>query len=228
MDRTHSGSDWRESKGFGGVEVALFAAVFMLGMYNVLPISNTPWLFLLGSIMLLLRGKFWGSVGFRWPPHAPTAILLGAVAGVALSVHELIVLEPAVRSFTGAPPDLSFFKDLKGNLQATLFWIALSWVLAGFGEEMVWRGYALNRLSALLGGTTGAWVLAAIAVNIVFGIGHEYQDLTGIIVTAIGGLTYTVLYLLAGRNLAVPIVAHGMQNTCDFIFMYWGGIIPGI
>ena len=95
--RAQSGSGWQESTGFGGVEVALFAAVFMLGMYNVLPVSNTPWLFLLGSMMLLVRGKFWGAVGFRWPPHAPTAILFGAVAGVALSVHELIVLEPTVR-----------------------------------------------------------------------------------------------------------------------------------
>jgi hypothetical protein len=34
--------------------------------------------------------------------------------------------------------------------------------------------------------------------------------------------------VLAGRNLAVPIMAHGTQNTCDFLFMYWGGIIPGI
>ena len=28
-------------------------------------------------------------------------------------------------------------------------------------------------------------------------------------------------------NLAVPIVAHGMQNTCDFLFIYQGGVIPG-
>jgi membrane protease YdiL (CAAX protease family) len=228
MDAAQSGSGWRESPVFAAVEIALFAAVFVAGSIGYLPISHTPYLFVLAWIMLLVRGKRWRDVGFRWPPHAASALVLGVLAGAALSVHELIVLEPAVRSFTGAPPDLSFFKELKGNLGATLFFIALSWVLAGFGEELVWRGYAMNRAAEIFGGTTGAWILSAVVINAAFGLAHEDQGLTGWIVTGIGGMTYAVLYVLAGRNLAVPIVAHGTQNTCDFIFMYVGGIIPGI
>ena len=219
---------WRESAGFGALEAALFAAVFIAGTYNLLPISHTPYLLALAWLMLVVRGKRWADVGLRWPPHAGSAIALGAIAGVVLSVHELIVLEPVVRSITGSSPDLSFFADLKGNLQATLFFIALSWVLAAFGEEMVWRGYAMTRVAELFGGNAAASILSTVAVNIVFGIAHDYQDLTGVIVTAIGGAVYAVLYFLAGRNLAVPIMAHGMQNTCDFLFMYHGGIIPGV
>jgi membrane protease YdiL (CAAX protease family) len=226
MGQAASTLGWRESAGFGLLEAVLFGAVFVAGAY--LPISHTPYLLVLGWLMLFIRGKRWADLGFRWPPHAASALTLGALAGVALSVHELIVLEPVVRSFTGASPDLSMFKELKGNLQATLFWIALSWVLAAFGEEMVWRGYAMNRVAELFGGNAAAWILSTLAVNVVFGVAHEYQDVTGIIVTAIGGVTYALLYLLAGRNLVVPIIAHGAQNTCDFLFMYHGGIIPGI
>ncbi len=226
MGRATEAGGWRESAGFGLLEVVLFGAVFVGGTY--LPISHTPYLLMLGWLMLFVRRKRWADVGFRWPPHAAWALTLGALAGIALSVHELIVLEPVVRSFTGASPDLSMFKDLKGNLQATLFWIALSWVLAAFGEEMVWRGYAMNRVAELFGGNGVAWVLSTLVVSLVFGVAHEYQDVTGVVVTAIGGVTYALLYFLAGRNLAVPIVAHGMQNTCDFLFMYHGGIIPGI
>ncbi|MBP6013452.1 MAG: CPBP family intramembrane metalloprotease [Alphaproteobacteria bacterium] len=228
MGRSTETAGWRNGAAFGLVEVVLFAAVFLAGSLGYLPISHTPYLLVLGWLMLFVRGARWTDVGFRWPPHGASALALGALAGVALSVHELIVLEPLVRSYTGASPDLSLFKDLKGNLQATLFWIALSWVLAAFGEEMVWRGYAMNRVAELFGGNIAAWILSTLAVNVVFGIAHEYQDLTGIIVTTIGGLTYAVLYFLAGRNLAVPIMAHGMQNTCDFTFMYIGGIIPGV
>jgi CAAX protease family protein len=219
---------WRESAGFGALEAVLFATVFIAGTYNLLPISHTPYLLALAWLMLIVRGKRWADVGFRWPPHAPWAIALGATAGAVLSVHELVVLEPVVRSFTGSSPDLSFFKDLRGNLQATLFFIALSWVLAAFGEEMVWRGYAMTRVAELFGGNIAAWILSVVVVNVAFGVAHDYQDLTGIIVTAIGGTVYAVLYFLAGRNLAVPIMAHGMQNTCDFLFMYHGGIIPGV
>jgi hypothetical protein len=218
---------WRDGAGFAMLEVALFVALFIAAGFIDLPVSNTPWFFLLGSLMLLVRGKFWGEVGLRWPRQGLAAIALAALAGVALSVNELLVLEPAVRSFTGSSPDLSFFSELRGNLKATLFWIGLSWVLAAFGEETVWRGYALNRFAAMFGSTRTGWIIAAIVVNVGFGLIHQYQDVTGIIVTGIGGLTYTALYFLAGRNLVVPIVAHGMQNTCDFLFLYHGGIIPG-
>jgi len=224
----HSPGGWREGTAFGLLEVAAFAAVFLAGTYNYLPISHTPYLLVLAWAMLFVSGKTWRDVGFCWPEHAASALLLGAVAGVALSVHELVVLEPLVRSLTGSSPDLSVFKDLKGNLETTVLFIALSWVLAAFGEEMVWRGYAMNRVAEFAGGTTAAWILSTLAVNVVFGVAHDYQDISGIAVTAIGGVTYAVLYFLAGRNLAVPIMAHGMQNTCDFLFMYRGGIIPGI
>ena len=51
--------------------------------------------------------------------------------------------------------------------------------------------------------------------------------MSGVIITAVGGVTYGLLYLLSGRCLAIPIVAHGVQNTCDLMLIYWGGIIPG-
>jgi membrane protease YdiL (CAAX protease family) len=219
---------WRDSAWFAGIELALFAAVFLAGTYNYLPVSHTPYLLVLGWLMLWVRGRRWSDVGFGWPEHGVSAVMLGALAGVALSLHELIVLEPAVRSLTGTSPDLSLFKDFKGNLQLTLLFIALSWVLAAFGEEMVWRGYAMSRVAEFLGGTRSAWALSLIFVSIVFGIAHDYQDLSGIITTAVGGAAFGVLYLLAGRNLTVPIVAHGASNTVDFLFIYHGGIVPGV
>jgi membrane protease YdiL (CAAX protease family) len=228
MEREKTGARWRESTQFGLLEAMLFAAVFIAGTYNLLPISHTPYLLVLAWIMLLVRGKRWKDVGLYWPEHGLWAVGFGVFAGIVLSLNELLVLEPAVRSFTGSSPDLSFFKELKGNLQMTLFFIALSWVLAAFGEEMVWRGYAMTRAAELFGGGGAAWILSLIAVNIVFGIAHDYQDMTGIIVTGIGGAIYAVLYLLSGRNLVIPIMAHGTSNTCDFLFMYQGGIIPGV
>jgi uncharacterized protein len=218
---------WHDSGWFAFVEVALFAGVFLAGTYNVLPISHTPYLLVLAWLMLAMRGKSWRDVGFVWPPHASSAIVLGLVAGLALSLHELIVIEPTVRSLTGASPDLSQFADLEGNLRLTLFWIAVSWLLAAFGEEMVWRGYAMTRVAELSGGGAGAWLVSLVVVSAVFGIAHDYQELSGMIVTAIGGAIYGLLYFLSGRNLVVPIMAHGAQNTCDFALIY-AGLIPGM
>jgi uncharacterized protein len=221
------GKTWRDSMSFAAVEFMCFVGIFVAGTYNYLPISHTPYLLVLAWLMLFVRGKRWADVGLSWPDHARSAIALGLVAGAVLSVNELIVVEPIVRSFTEDSPDLSLFKELRGNLQATLLLIALSWVLAAFGEEMVWRGYAMTRVAEVMGGSAGAWALSLVLVSVAFGIAHDYQALSGIIITAFGGITYGVLYLLAGRNLLVPIMAHGAQNTCDLLFIYHGGLIPG-
>lgn len=218
---------WRDSLWLAVIELLLFIAVFEAGSYNLLPLSHTPWLFILCWGLLLLRGRSWRDVGFRLTASWPFTIAVGAAAGVALSLHELIVLEPVVRHWTGSSPDLSEIKALAGDLQATLLLIGLSWVFAAFGEEMVWRGFAMTRVAEVLGGTASAWAVSLIGVSVIFGIAHSYQDASGVIITAIGGMTYGLLYLLSGRSLAVPIVAHGTQNTCDLLFIYWGGIIPG-
>jgi membrane protease YdiL (CAAX protease family) len=36
-----------------------------------------------------------------------------------------------------------------------------------------------------------------------------------------------ILYLATGRNLVVPIVAHGISNSIDFTVMYLG-FYPGV
>ena len=50
---------------------------------------------------------------------------------------------PMLRRVLSYPPDLSKFNDLVGNAKLLVIYLALNWVLAAFGEEMVWRGYAL-------------------------------------------------------------------------------------
>ncbi len=220
-------ADWRDSLWFAVIELLLFIAVFEAGSYNYLPVSHTPWLFLLCWALLRVRGKRWRDVGFRLTASWPSTTAVGAIAGVALSLHELIVLEPLVRQWTGGSPDLSIIKEIAGSWQNLLLLIAASWVLAAFGEEMVWRGFAMTRVAEVLGGDRWAWVASLIGVSVIFGIAHSYQDLSGVIITAVGGVTYGLLYLLSGRSLAIPIVAHGVQNTCDLLFIYHGGIIPG-
>ena len=64
-DTTSGGGGWRDSFGFGVVELLLFAGVFVAGTYNYLPISHTPYLLVLGWAMLFVRGKTWTDVGFR-------------------------------------------------------------------------------------------------------------------------------------------------------------------
>jgi membrane protease YdiL (CAAX protease family) len=94
--------------------------------------------------------------------------------------------------------------------------VALAWSVAAFGEEMVYRGYLMDRVADLLNRTRHAWIISLIAVQVGFGLAHAYQGVTGVIDEGLMGLLLRLIYLGTGRNLAVSIVAHGIADTTDF------------
>src|SRR5208283_4406022 len=143
--------------------------------------------------------------------------LMGLAAGLLLEGFELFVSQPILVKVLGKQPDLEDFRPLIGNLKLTLIFLALTWTLAAFGEEMVYRGYLMNRVADLFNRTRGAWVISLIGVHVAFGVAHAYQGWTGIIDEGLSGLLLGIIYLRTGRNLAVPIVAHGIGDTIDMV-----------
>jgi membrane protease YdiL (CAAX protease family) len=109
-----------------------------------------------------------------------------------------------------------------GNPKLLLIALALSWILAAFGEEMVYRGYMMNRVADLMNRSRRAWVVSLIAVHVGFGMAHAYQGVTGVIDEGLMGLLLGLIYLRTDRNLAVPIIAHGAQDSIDFILIFLG------
>jgi hypothetical protein len=87
---------------------------------------------------------------------------------------------------------------------------------------MVFRGYLMNRVADLLNRTRGAWIISLIAVHVGFGLAHAYQGVTGIIDEGMMGLLLGVIYLRTGRNLSVPIIAHGIADSIDFVLIFLG------
>jgi len=43
--------------------------------------------------------------------------------------------------------------------------IALLWVLAAFGEELVYRGYLMNRVADLIRGTRTGWIVSLFLIS---------------------------------------------------------------
>lgn len=107
-----------------------------------------------------------------------------------------------------------------GNFRALLGWLAVSWTLAAFGEEMVYRGYLLNRLGDLTGFTTLGWAISLLAVAAFFGMVHAYQGASGILLAGFSGLVQGLAYLATKRNLWVSIICHGVTDTAGFILIY--------
>ena len=85
----------------------------------------------------------------------------------------------------------------------------------------------MNRVADLAGPRRAGWLTSLIVVSIIFGVTHLYQGTSGIIAITITGLLLGALYLVTGRNLWVPIIAHGVNDTVGFLLIFLGKY-PGL
>ena len=209
------------------LEIATFAAIFWADWAGYIPLSKTPELFIAAWLFMAARGVSWRSVGFAAPKNWPTLAMVGVAGGGAYFLIEFFGTQQLLLRLTGEYPDLHEFDDIVGNLELLAIYLGLNFVLAAFGEELVWRGYALPRVACLLGGGAAAWIAALVLVNVGFGLAHTYQGLPGVIEATLGGVAYGALYLATGRNLIAPMIAHFVSNSIDFTVMYLGHY-PGV
>lgn len=70
------------------------------------------------------------------------------------------------------------------------------------------------------GRTRVAWITSLVVVSVFFGIGHGTQGIAGIVQESLSGCWLGVFFLVSGRNLTVPIVAHGISNTLALVLIY--------
>jgi hypothetical protein len=207
------------------VDLLAAAVLTAAGLGGYLGPVPTLALLAAGIVSFWWRGPGWRAAGLRRPPDWTRA---GVAVGVGYQWLSLYILEPAVaRLTTGALPDVSMFRPLVGQPVQLLFWITLSWTLAAVVEEMVFRGWLMTRAAELFAGSSSAWIAALVLSSALFGAAHVYQGWSGVLTTGLTGTAFAAAYLLSGRNLWVPIIAHGMADTLGFTMIY-AGVYPGI
>ncbi len=212
----------RESRWLPFVEFAMVAGLFYADIHHHIYVSKTPHLFLLGWASLRLRGLRWKDVGFARPGSWSKAVVSGVAVGVVMQLFELFVSQPLLARWFGKMPDLSDFNDMVGNIKLFLIYLVLVWTLGALGEEIVYRGYLMNRVAGVFREGKASWVFSLLVVSIVFGCGHLDQGTTGMAENIWDGLLLGALYLACGRNLAAPVIAHATMDTLDFILIYLG------
>jgi membrane protease YdiL (CAAX protease family) len=213
---------WRRRPWLAVADFAAVALIFIADEWHLIPFSKTPFLLVLGWVSLRLRGLRWRDEGLT--PYRGWAVTLavGTACGALMEAFQLFVSQPLLVGLTGKQPRLDDFRVLTGNVPYSLAALALVWTLAAFGEEMVYRGYLMNRVADVGRRTPLAWACAVVVVNVVFGFAHGYQGVTGVLDEGLMGLLLALIYLGTRRNLSVPIVAHGVQDTIDVVLVFLG------
>jgi uncharacterized protein len=203
------------------VEILLALGLVLLTAVEWLPTPTIP-LLVVGWLSLWLRRVGWRGIGLRRPVSWKSTLLVSILGGLGYQALDVLLFAPVLERVTGIPIDLSQFDLLRGNLLLTIFALAFSWLLAAFGEEMVFRGYLFQRLADLFPNHSRRWIVALILSAAIFSVGHLYQSITGVVDTFLAGLFLGSLYLYSGKNLWLPILTHGVINTAGFLLIYWG------
>jgi uncharacterized protein len=184
---------------------------------------------MLGTVWLGLwiRGQGWAHFGLRIRPFGLKALVRAVVESVVVLVVALaaFILGSIVMMNVGGAPepaDMSGYDYLRGNLPMLLLALAAVYTVSSFGEEVIYRGFLMNRLAELGGGTRTAWG-ASIAISaVVFGLVHFTWGIVGIVQTAFMGVALAVAYLVLKRNLWVLILTHAYVDTLLLVQLYLG------
>jgi hypothetical protein len=196
-----------------------------------MPLFQRTYLFfifiLLVCLWIRLRGEKFSDFGLIVPARWLRFLGLGLVVFIAAMAYDMLArpfLDAFVASVTHTSPTLAeqHFAPLKGNGPLLALSISAGWLVGGFGEEMLFRGFIMTRIAQVLGGSRAAWVLALLLQAIPFAIGHAYQGPVGVVGIYFGALITGAGTLIWGRNLWPSIVAHGLQDTVAFIAFYYG------
>jgi membrane protease YdiL (CAAX protease family) len=176
---------------------------------------------------LRLRGQGWTHFGLSFRLADRRTVVRGVLLSVVVlvaAVAAFVVGAIVMANIIGVPEgaDTSGYDYLRGNLPMLILALVAVYIVSSFGEEVIYRGFLINRIAELGSGGKTAWRLAVVVSSIVFGLIHFAWGPAGMVQTGFMGLALGVSYLLVGRNLWVMILAHGYMDTILMVQLYLG------
>ena len=111
-----------------------------------------------------------------------------------------------------------FLIDVMGPSLSACKWYDLMILagLAGFSEELLFRGVLQPWIEQFWGGTTG-YVMGIIIVSILFGIVHAVTLTYAILAALMGAYLSWLLDFSGERNLVIPMLVHTLYDFVAFL-----------
>ncbi len=201
-----------ELRGFGPVGIVAMLVIVFAGNYPLVPLSAVV------AVLWVWRSRTpWREIGYVRPKSWVATLAGGIACGIALK----FLMKAIVMPLLGADPVNQAYHYLAGNRAALPGAIFTMIVVAGFGEETVFRGYLFERLGKLFGSGAGAKVLIVLITSAWFGFGHySNQGLAGTQQATIFGLLFGTFMAVTGR-IAPLMVAHAAFDLTALAMIYW-------
>ena len=174
-------------------------------------------------LILKMQGRSLADAGVKQPPQGwPRMVFIGLGGGLLLLAVEVTVY-PIILGVLGLPgQDVSAYGPIEGNNSLLALYLGVSWTTAGFGEELIFRGFLMVGLARLMGMTPSAWATALVVTSVLFGLLHLGTGPGGVVTTGLHGALLAALFLVARRVIWAPYIAHGLANTIALLLIYYG------
>lgn len=196
--------------------------------FNVIGSGSVAiWCGVIVSTIFMKHKKLkWKELGFELPKGLQNwliSILLAILIVFAIFSVMGLIVKPLLENFgltnpTDVADRFAFF--MGKPLVFVLYLIVIVWFGAALGEEILFRGYLLNRLVDCTGNNKSGVILALIIHATIFGMLHIYQGLAGVIATGCIALIFGSIYFLIKRKLFPLIIAHAIINSISLIALY--------
>ncbi|MFI8604046.1 lysostaphin resistance A-like protein [Cellulophaga baltica] len=169
------------------------------------------------------KGKLFSALGFQREKFTLKNIfVLAPLVALGLFAFYVFAVVPGVTKLTGVPIDYSSFKQLEGNLPSCLIALLVVWATAGFGEEIIFRGYFMRQFVKFFGESKVSLTLNIVLFACFFGFMHSYQGITGQLVAGFVGSLLALIFYLRKYDLWFIIAVHGFFDTFALICIYFG------
>ena len=199
----------------GAIVIVLFIGQILKFTFPDLLFWGIPLALMAIWLISWLKKVGWSDFGLDRPESWSKTIKM------ALGAMLIVQIVGTLQFFLSkSPQDLNSYQEAMTPWRLLGF-IVISWTTAGFGEEIIWRGFFMKQIARLFGEQkSSSWVIGLVLSSIGFGLVHFHQGPGGMLGAGFIGLVYGIFYLVSGRNLWVTIIAHGLTDTTSFIVLY--------
>ena len=192
-----------------------------LGILAVLVIAAGQIVAPLGAVLVLVWTKLsrtpWREIGYVRPGSWIGSLVVGIVFGVTFKFLMKAIVMPILE--TTQLIRLTIFSPETPAALPAAVWTMI--VVAGFGEETVFRGYLFERLGKLLGASLVARIVTVLVTAVLFGSLHYFdQGLAGAQQAIITGLVFGAVFAATGQ-IWMLMCAHAAFDLTALAIIYW-------
>jgi len=173
-----------------------------------------------------LRGETCKDFGLTFKPltfKQAFRVFLLSLLVLVIALAGFILGSIIMANITGIPEgssDMSSYAYLKDNIGMLLLTLAGVYIVSSFGEEVIYRGFLINRISQIGMNTKKALWIAVILSSLIFGFVHYEWGPMGVGQTTFMGLALGICYLKLKKRLWILILAHAYMDTILMVQMY--------